>query len=94
MKRTNDSALLQTPISQIKQALTKSATSRSFDDILLLKSYVSQTEFVATNLTGIVNPNQMNEFCRGMLLETHRAGESIFNQGDVGSFFVILLIPY
>lgn len=69
---------------QVKLALTKAASNRSFDDVLLLKSYLSKTEFIATNLTGQVNPRQMNEFCRGILLESHRCGDIIFNQGDIG----------
>ena len=73
------------PVELIKLALSKVAANRTFDDILLLKSYLSKTEFIKENFSGRVSPHQMNELCRGLFLESHQAGDIIFNQGDYGS---------
>ena len=72
------------PIELIKLSLQKVAANRTFDDILLLKSYLSKTEFIKENFSGRVNPHQINELCRGLFLESHQAGDIIFNQGDHG----------
>ena len=44
---------------QIRAALLKQPVNRSYDDLLLLKSWLGKTEFMVKNLDGIVNPQQV-----------------------------------
>lgn len=81
------------PVELIKLALSKVAANRTFDDILLLKSYVSKTEFIKEKFSGRVSPHQMNELCRGLFLESHQAGDVIFNQGDYGALLCYCRLP-
>ena len=76
---------------QILNALKKPALARSYDDLLLLKSYISKTEFITKDLHGVVNPRQMNDICRSLILETFNCGEAVFNQGDNGEKVYIIL---
>lgn len=78
-------------IEQILNALQKLPLARSYDDLLLLKSYISKTEFITKDLAGVVNPRQMNDICRSLGLEEFNAGDYVFSQGDTGDkVFVIL----
>lgn len=76
---------------QIRVVLLKTAESRSYDDLLLLKSFLLRTEFMSKNLDGIVNPKQMNEICRHLGLEIYSEGDTVFNQGDIGDKVFILM---
>eukprot|EP01038_Epipyxis_sp_PR26KG_P005674 gene5674-7832_t len=78
-------------LEQIRLALLKSPQSRSFDDLLLLKSYLMRTELVTKNLMGIINPRQMNDICRTMQLESFKPNEYVFQQGDIGDKVYVLL---
>jgi CRP-like cAMP-binding protein len=78
-------------IQQILTALKKPPLARSYDDLLLLKSYISKTEFITKDLAGVVNPRQMNDICRSLSLENVDAGEMVFNQGDNGDKVYIIL---
>ena len=69
---------------QLRYVLLKNPGNRSYDDLLVLKGFISRTEFKLKNLAGIVNPKQMNDLCRGLGLETYNNGDTIFNQGDIG----------
>lgn len=83
--------LKQEKFEQIKLALLKSSSSRSYDDLLLLKYYLTRTEFIQKTLAGIANPRQMNDLCRTLGLETYEVGQSVFNQGDPGDKVYVLL---
>ena len=76
---------------QLRFVLLKNPENRSYDDLLVLKGFISRTEFMLKNLAGIVNPKQMNDLCRGLGLETYNNGDTIFNQGDIGDKVFILL---
>lgn len=69
---------------QIRIALSKTPQSRSYDDILLLKSYLSKTELVTKNLASLISPKQLNDICRNMTLEKYKSGDFVFHQGDAG----------
>jgi hypothetical protein len=53
-------------IEQMRMALLKIPSSRSYDDLLLIKSYLSRTEFIQKTLAGVANPRQMNDLCRNL----------------------------
>lgn len=76
---------------QIKMALLKQPSTRSYDDLLLLKHYITRTEFIQKTLAGVANPRQMNDICRNLGLETYEVGQAVFNQGDMGDKVYVLL---
>jgi CRP-like cAMP-binding protein len=76
---------------QLRTVLLKNPEHRSYDDLLVLKGFMSKTEFMMKNLAGIVNPKQMNDICRYINLETYSTGDTVFNQGDIGDKVFILL---
>jgi CRP-like cAMP-binding protein len=78
-------------VEQIINALKKLPLARSYDDLLLLKAYISKTEFITKDLAGVVNPRQMNEICRSLGLESFSTDDIIFNQGDTGEKVYIIL---
>ncbi|RYG70281.1 cyclic nucleotide-binding domain-containing protein [archaeon] len=78
-------------LDQIRLALAKPSTNRSYDDLLLLKSYLSRTEFIQKTLAGVANPRQMNDLCRNLGHEHYGANDAVFNQGDPGDKVYILL---
>lgn len=76
---------------QLISALNKPALHRSYDDVLLLKSYVSKTEFITKSIVGVVGPRQMNDLCRGLELRVLQTGDAVFHQGDVGDHVYVIL---
>lgn len=77
-------------IDSIKLILLKPFNVRSYDDILLLKSYLSKTEYIRHNLST-VSSIQLDELCRNINLETCELDENVFKQGDVGDKLYIIL---
>lgn len=76
---------------QIIAALKKPSGARTYDDLLLLKSYMLQTEFFEKSILGSANPRQINDLCRGIELEIHKPKGIVFNQGDIGDKVYIIL---
>ena len=68
----------------LRSTLLKPPEIRSYDDLLLLKSFMMRTEFVIRHLDRIVNPRQMDELCRNICIEMFNEGGIVFNQGDTG----------
>lgn len=76
---------------QLRHVLLKNPENRSYDDLLVLKGFVTRTEFMQKHLAGIINPKQMNDLCRQLGLESYSSGDTVFNQGDIGDKVFILL---
>eukprot|EP01032_Pedospumella_encystans_P022055 gene22055-25004_t len=76
---------------QLRQVLLKNPENRSYDDLLVLKGFITRTEFMQKHLAGIINPKQMNDLCRQLGLETYSSGDTVFNQGDIGDKVFILM---
>eukprot|EP01033_Poteriospumella_lacustris_P004515 gene4515-3224_t len=76
---------------QIVAAISKPSGIRTYDDLLLLKSYMLETEFFEKSQLGNANPRQVNDLCRGIELEVRKVGEVVFNQGDIGDKVYIIL---
>jgi hypothetical protein len=76
---------------QLKMALVKPPSSRSYDDLLLLKQYIAKTEFITKHFAGIANPNQMNEICKSMRIDCFGIGHVVFKQGDPGDKVYVIL---
>ena len=75
---------------RIKNILTKSGSGRSYDDILILKSYLLSLDFLR-NLCSNMSPKQTEDLCRNMIIESHDYGSYVFKQGDPGENFYIVL---
>ena len=75
----------------LRSTLLKPPEIRSYDDLLLLKSFMMRTEFVIRHLDRIVNPRQMDELCRNIGIEMFNEGGIVFNQGDIGDKVYIML---
>lgn len=75
----------------LRSTLLKPPEIRSYDDLLLLKSFMMRTEFVIRHLDRIVNPRQMDELCRNIGIEMFNEGGIVFNQGDTGDKVYIML---
>ena len=78
-------------LAEIKMSLIKPAAHRSYDELLLLKSMLSKTDFVKNIMGNALFPKQMDELCRNLVLETFHAGDIIIKQGDLGDRMFIVL---
>eukprot|EP00602_Paraphysomonas_sp_CaronLab_P009967 CAMPEP_0185037936 /NCGR_PEP_ID=MMETSP1103-20130426/32986_1 /TAXON_ID=36769 /ORGANISM="Paraphysomonas bandaiensis, Strain Caron Lab Isolate" /LENGTH=1097 /DNA_ID=CAMNT_0027576151 /DNA_START=155 /DNA_END=3448 /DNA_ORIENTATION=- len=76
--------------SQIRQILAKQGEQRSYDDLIILKSRISQMDFMKSVFSSL-HPRQVDELCRGMLFEIYEANQYVFHQGDVGDKFYVVL---
>ena len=65
-----------------KTILRKRGEDRSFDDILFLKNYMYNLEYLRNALQRL-SPMQQDEFCRCITLEHFYEGIPIFHQGDL-----------
>ncbi len=74
----------------VRQALNKSGDERSYDDILVLKNCLSKMQFYASLFAQLL-PNQTNDICRWVSIVNIERQSYVFQQGDFGNqFFVIL----
>jgi len=78
-------------LQEIKTALLKSGALRSYDELLMLKSFLATTDFVKNNIGNSLFPKQMDELCRSIMLESFHQGDHILKQGDVGDRMYIVL---
>jgi CRP-like cAMP-binding protein len=76
---------------QMRFVLQKNPLTRSFDDLLILKGFMSRSDFMLKSLSGALNPKQVNDLCRDLGLENYNNGDIVFNQGDIGDKVFILL---
>ena len=80
-----------THLNEMKAALLKNGEHRSYDELLQLKGYLSNTDFVKNIVGNVLLPKQMDELCRGLVLESYNAGDVIINQGDQGDRMYLVL---
>lgn len=78
-------------IGRIKSALLKHGTHRSYDELLLLKAYLAESEFVKNTLSAGLFPKQLDELCRSLLLETVERGDRVIRQNAVADRMFIVL---
>mmetsp|Transcript_25131 Transcript_25131/g.37034 ORF Transcript_25131/g.37034 Transcript_25131/m.37034 type:complete len:1156 (+) Transcript_25131:136-3603(+) len=76
--------------SQIRYVLAKQGSQRSYDDLLILKSRISQMDFMKSVFSSL-HPRQVDELCRSMNLEIYEENQFVFHQGDVGDKFYVVL---
>ena len=75
----------------MKSALIKTGQQRSYDELLMLKSHLSGTEFVKNIVGNVLLPKQMDELCRSLVLESFDKGQVVMRQGDTGDRMYIVL---
>ena len=85
----NESAL-ENLDSQVRAVLAKQGDSRSYDDLLVLKSRISKMDFMKSVFSSL-HPRQIDELCKSMNLEIFEENEYVFRQGDVGDKFYVVL---
>ncbi len=78
-------------VTEIKIALLKSGAQRSYDDVVMLKSYLSKTDFVKNIVGSSLLPKQMDELCRSLVLESFNVGDTIIKQGEPGDRMYVIL---
>lgn len=79
-------------ISGVRRVLSKPGPMRSYDDIVVLKAYISKLDCVKGKFQGL-NPKQINDLCRNMELETFSLDNPVvFHQGDHGDKLYIVLV--
>ena len=67
-------------LDNLKFLLLRPIDSRTYDDILLVKSFLSKTEFFQKHLQE-ASPKLLDELYRNSFLETFEAGHTVFKQG-------------
>ena len=75
----------------VRMALLKQGPFRSYDELLMLKSHLSKSDFIKNTLSSSLLPKQVDELCRSLLLEHFSAGEFVFRQNDPGDKMYIIL---
>ena len=78
-------------VRDMKSALIKTGQQRSYDELLMLKSHLSGTEFVKNIVGNVLLPKQMDELCRSLVLESFDKGQVVMRQGDTGDRMYIVL---
>lgn len=73
-------------LGNLKVVLLRQSKARTYDDILLLKSFLSKTEFFQKHLAE-ASPKLLDELYRNSYLETFEEGKTIFKQG-IASFIL------
>lgn len=76
---------------QIRLALYKSARGRSYDDLLNLRNFIFQLDFVKKYFADVYTLDYLNDFCRGLGIEDYLCGECVFSQGDVSDKLYFLI---
>ncbi len=64
----------------LKSVLLKPSRTRTYDDILLIKSFLSKTDFFKKHVGDAV-PKLLDELYRCSYLEKFECGEVVFRQG-------------
>jgi CRP-like cAMP-binding protein len=75
---------------EMRHVLAKRGNTRSYDDLLVLKSRISQIEYIREMFSNL-HPMQIDELCKCMSLEIFEEDEFIFYQGDKGDKFYVVL---
>lgn len=81
----------QQELDLVKQCLLKSGPFRSYDELLLLKSHISKSEFIKNVLSASMLPKQVDELCRSLQLEHFETGDYVFRQNEPGDKMFIVL---
>jgi CRP-like cAMP-binding protein len=68
----------------------KSGADRSYDEIIFLRNFIQGMDFVKATFREI-HPRQADELCRNLGLEIFEPGQTIFEQGDLGDKFYVVL---
>lgn len=74
----------------LRLILRKPGNQRSYDDLLQLRSRIATFDLLKSTFAGL-HPRQVDELCRNLGLEEFQLDEVIFNQGDIGDKFYIIL---
>jgi CRP-like cAMP-binding protein len=78
-------------VEEIKLLLAKPSNFRCYDDIITLRSFLSQIPFfIQSDISGLL-PKQVNDLCHSLELESFNLNDTIFNQGDIGDKLYIVL---
>ena len=72
-------------------ALLKQGPFRSYDELLMLKSHLSKSDFIKNTLSSSLLPKQVDELCRSLQLEHFSTGDFVFRQNDPGDKMYIIL---
>ena len=75
---------------ELRHVLAKRGDTRSYDDLLVLKSKISQIDYIR-RVFAELHPVQKDELCKCMTMEIFEENEFIFNQGDKGDKFYVVL---
>jgi len=75
---------------QLRIILGKPSADRSYDDLLALRTRIAEFDLFKSTFAGL-HPRQLDELCRSLGFETFDHGQVIFNQGDLGDKFYIVL---
>lgn len=77
---------------QIRLALLKPPMTRSYDDLLLLKSFLQKNSFLSTHLFNVFNPRQLNEICRSLKILELKKDSVAYNQGVQDDYLYLILV--
>lgn len=75
---------------ELRHVFAKRGDTRSYDDLLVLKSRISQIDYIRGVFANL-HPLQIDELCKCMTLEIFEENEFIFHQGDKGDKFYVVL---
>lgn len=75
-----------TSMTKLMIILEKKGEERSFDELLIVRTGAREIPCLRAALANL-RPDQVDELCRSMMLETFSAGSVVFKQGDVGDKF-------
>ena len=89
-KETTPTRLHDIVDSELRHVLAKRGDQRSYDDLLILKSRISQIDFIRGVFANL-HPLQIDELCKCMNIEIFEEGDDIFCQGDKGDKFYVVL---
>ena len=75
----------------IRLALLKSPSSRSYDDLLCLRDYMFQIEWVKKHFLDTIHLGPINDFCRYLSIEEYSQGSVLYHQNEPTDrmFFIV-----
>eukprot|EP01041_Mallomonas_annulata_P007145 gene7145-14545_t len=76
--------------SKFRQTIVKLAYQRSYDDLVIIKTYISRMDFMRHAFSEL-HPKQVDELCKYITIESFPSNSIIFQQGDRGDKFYVLL---
>ena len=75
---------------ELRHVLAKRGDTRSYDDLLVLKSRIAQIDYIRGIFFNL-HPQQIDELCRCMTLEIYHEDEFVFYQGQKGDKLYLVL---